>query len=237
MSRDRLSVSRAGRIISAATLFLAALGTRSPAPLRKTRCPTGFEPPPPSRSPATRTETDAVVLLDEITYTVAPDGNATEHRRHVIKILRPQGREDAVAVVRFDADTKLLGLHVWSIGPDGHAYTVKDKDINEFGYPGQGNLYADDRFKVAHAPGADPGGIVAYEYDQRMRPYLTEKTWFFQGSTSPPSNRASPWSFRPATPTARSGPTTPPPRPSISNTDAPAGRWTTPPPSTSTTSP
>ena len=30
------------------------------------------------------------------------------------------------------------------------------------------------------APGRDPGGIIAYEYEQRMRPYLNEKTWIFQ---------------------------------------------------------
>lgn len=126
-------------------------------------------------------ETDAVVLLDEIIYTVAPNGTATEHRRHAIRILRPGGRQDAVAVVRFDADTRLLGFHVWSLGPDGHPYAMKEKEIAEMGYPGQGSLYADDHFKVARAPGADPGGIVAYEYDQSVRPYLTEKTWFFQG--------------------------------------------------------
>jgi hypothetical protein len=40
-------------------------------------------------------ETSAVVLLDDTTYTVAPDGTAIEHHRHVIKILRPQGRREA----------------------------------------------------------------------------------------------------------------------------------------------
>ncbi len=35
--------------------------------------------------------TKAVVLLEEETYTVAPDGRAIEHVRKVVKILRPQG--------------------------------------------------------------------------------------------------------------------------------------------------
>jgi Domain of Unknown Function with PDB structure (DUF3857)/Transglutaminase-like superfamily len=125
-------------------------------------------------------ETNAVVLMDETTYTVAPDGTATEHYRSALKILRPQGREDAVIGVPFDKDTKILSLHVWSIGPDGHEYALKDNEIVEYGYPGQGSLYSDEKVKVAKAPGRDPGGIVAYEYEQRMRPYLTEKTWFFQ---------------------------------------------------------
>ena len=126
-------------------------------------------------------DTDAVVLLDDTTYTVAPNGQATEHYRQVIKILRPQGRDDAIVAVPFDQDTKILSLHVWSIGPDGHQYALKDSEIVQYGYPGQGNFFEDDKVKLARAPGRDPGGIVAYEYEQRIRPMLTEKTWFFQG--------------------------------------------------------
>jgi hypothetical protein len=124
-------------------------------------------------------ETNAVVLLDDTTYTVAPDGTAIEHYRHVVKILRPQGREEGIVAVPFDKDTKILSLHVWSIGPDGHEYAVKDNEMAEFGY-GQGNFFADDKVMTANAPGRDPGGIVAYEYEQRSHPFLTEKTWFFQ---------------------------------------------------------
>jgi hypothetical protein len=126
-------------------------------------------------------ETNAVVLLEDTTYSVSPDGQATEHYRRVVKILRPAGRDEGNVYVRFDNDTKVLSLRVWSIGPDGHEYAVKDNEIVEFGYPGQGNLYEDDKFKAVRAPGRDPGGVIAYEYEQRARPYLTEKTWFFQG--------------------------------------------------------
>ncbi len=130
----------------------------------------------PSYSP----ETNAVVLLEQTTFSVAPNGMATEHYRHVLKILRPQGRDEATVVVPFDKDTKVLSLQVWSIGPDGHEYALKDKEIVEYGYPGGGILYEDKHYKVAKAPGADPGGIVAYEYEQRARPYINEMTWFFQ---------------------------------------------------------
>ncbi|CAN5422202.1 hypothetical protein BH10ACI4_BH10ACI4_05510 [soil metagenome] len=130
----------------------------------------------PTYSPTT----NAVVLLEEINYRVEPDGRATQHVRHVVKILRSAGRDEGNVYVHFDKDTSVLSLHVWSIGPDGHEYAVKDNEIVEFGYPGQGNLYEDDKFKAVRAPGRDPGGIIAYEYEQRARPYLNEKTWFFQ---------------------------------------------------------
>jgi hypothetical protein len=127
--------------------------------------------------------TKAVVLLDDETYTVDPDGKATIHEREVIKILRPQGREHAYPFVWFDKDSKVLSMHVWSIDPAGHEYALKDNEIHEFSPPGEGGvLYEDERAKVADPPGRDPGGIVAYEYEERERPYLAETTWFFQDS-------------------------------------------------------
>jgi hypothetical protein len=131
----------------------------------------------PSYSP----ETNAVVLLDDTTYTVAPDGRAVEHHRHVVKILRPQGRNQAVIEVGFDKDTKILSMNVWSIGPDGHEYAMKDKEFTDAGVSDQDIAFQDDRFRIARAPTNEPGSIVAYEYEQRSRPFLTEKTWFFQG--------------------------------------------------------
>ncbi len=132
--------------------------------------------------PSYPSETNAVVLLDDTIYSVAPDGHATRHRRHVVKILRPQGRDFGVVFVPFDNDSKLSNLHVWSIAPNGHEFAVKDSEIIEYGYPGGGNFYEDIRAKVAKAPGRDPGGVVAYEYEQRIHPYVTETTWHFQES-------------------------------------------------------
>lgn len=125
-------------------------------------------------------ETNAVVLLDDTTYTVAPDGTAVEHCRHVVKILRPQGRDEGLVSIPFDKDNKILSLNIWSIGPDGHQYALKNSEISETGSADGGILYYDVKNKMAAPPGRDPGGIIAYEYEQRGRPYLTEYTWFFQ---------------------------------------------------------
>jgi hypothetical protein len=125
-------------------------------------------------------ETNAVILLDETTYTVAPDGRAVEHVRHVVKILRPQGRREGIVHVSFDKDTKILSMNVWSIGPDGHEYAMKDKDYTDVGLDEGGIAFDDTRFRVARPPAADPGGVIAWEYEQRSRPFVTEKTWYFQ---------------------------------------------------------
>lgn len=125
--------------------------------------------------------TKAVVLLEEITYTVTPDGKATEHVRRVVKILRPQGREYGYPFVTFDKDSKVTSMHVWSIDPAGHEYAMKDDEIRELGEPGEGGqLYSDEKAKVADPPGRDPGGVVAYEYSRNERPYLAETNWVFQ---------------------------------------------------------
>lgn len=125
--------------------------------------------------------TDAVVLMSETTLTVDHAGKAVEHVRKVVKILRPSGRDDGIVRVYFDNDSKILSMHVWSIAPDGHEYAVKDNEMVEAGLGGGGSsLIVDEKVKVAIPPGRDPGGVVAYEYEQRLAPYEHEHNWFLQ---------------------------------------------------------
>ena len=122
----------------------------------------------------------AIVLLEDKLISVQSDGRAVERYRLVVKILRPRGREDAKPSARFSKDAKLHSFHVWSIGPDGHQYTMKDNEYREEGAEGGGLLYEDERFKIASPPGADPGGVVAYEFERQVLPYMSEETWGFQ---------------------------------------------------------
>lgn len=122
----------------------------------------------------------AVVLLDETVLTVGTDGKAVEHHRHVVKILRVRGRDEGIAKIAFDNDSKILSLKVWSIAPDGHEYAMKEKEMPEVGIPNSGSMYEDTRVKVAEPPGLDKGSVVAWEYEQRLQPYEHEDTWFFQ---------------------------------------------------------
>jgi transglutaminase-like putative cysteine protease len=126
--------------------------------------------------------TMAVALDDEETLTVQPDGKATLLKRRVIKILRPQGRGFATVFVPIDRDRKLHSFHVWSIAADGHPYTLRDNEIAEVGDDQYGMLYVDLHARVARAPAADPGAVVAYEYERTMRPYVQEYSWDFQDS-------------------------------------------------------
>jgi hypothetical protein len=122
----------------------------------------------------------AVYLLEDTLLTVQPDGRPVERYRAVVKILRPQGRRIAIPRVWFNKDEKLESFHVWSIGPDGHHYAMKDSETIETGDEAWGMLYVDTRQKFASPPGADPGGIIAWEYTKQLPSYFSEDTWGFQ---------------------------------------------------------
>ncbi len=123
----------------------------------------------------------AVVLLDDRLVTVAPDGRATERERRVLKILRPRGREYAEIVADYSKDEKLDFFHAWSIGPDGHQFVVKDQEVHDEALGQWGILYDDLRARTVTPPGADPGGIIAYELQRHVSTYgAQEETWSFQ---------------------------------------------------------
>ena len=122
----------------------------------------------------------AIVLLEDKLITVGPDGHAVERYREVIRILKPQGRSYRSLVAPMSSDSKLLNFHAWSIGPDGHRYSVRDDETHDEAYGDYGMLYVDDRYRVARPPGADPGGIVGYEFLRQIPDYMSENTWGFQ---------------------------------------------------------
>lgn len=124
----------------------------------------------------------AAVLLEDTLLTVSPNGQIVERYRNVTKILRPQGREYAQPVAQFNKDHKLLSFQIWSIGPDGHQYTVNKRDIIEKGADEWGILYDDARYETADVPGTDPGGIVAYEVTEQLPMYSGDEPWEFQNS-------------------------------------------------------
>ncbi|MGB8536601.1 MAG: DUF3857 domain-containing transglutaminase family protein [Acidobacteriaceae bacterium] len=134
-----------------------------------------------TRIPSYPSAVGAVVLLDDRLVTVAPDGRATERERRVLKILRPRGRQYAAIVAGYSKDEKLDFFHAWSIGPDGHQFIVKDQEVHDEALGQWGILYDDLRARTVTPPGADPGGIIAYEVQRHVATYgAQEETWSFQ---------------------------------------------------------
>lgn len=121
----------------------------------------------------------AVMLLEEEIATVKDSGDMTTLRRRVYKILRPQGRAYATFAVPFDKETRIGSLGGWSISPHGKEQEVKAKDAVETNFSND-MLYADARRKVLTIPGAEPGAVIGYEYEQKERPNVLQRIWWFQ---------------------------------------------------------
>jgi len=121
---------------------------------------------------------DAVVLLNEQITTVKDNGEIKTRYRRAYKILRPEGRPYGTVVVFFDNETRLTYLKAWSLPPGQKEYEVKEKDSVESSLF-SGALYQDTRSKTLRIPGAEPGNVIGYEYEQKGRPFILQDTWWF----------------------------------------------------------
>jgi hypothetical protein len=127
-------------------------------------------------------ETEAVVLLDEQTFTVRSPDEYIDHYRQVVKILRPNGRWAGEFAVHYRGQEKIQSLHAWSVDRAGHEYEVKDKDFVDRGVSIGYILYDDVRLKTTKVPGADVGSVVAFEYEVRRHPWIHQlNNWFQMG--------------------------------------------------------
>jgi hypothetical protein len=126
-------------------------------------------------------DTKAVVLLDEVTYTVTGPDEFVEHHRRAVRILRPEGRDEGEFGIYFLDKEKVLALRAWTIDKTGHEYELKEKDFAERGMF-DFELYSDIRLRTATAPAADPGAVVAFECEVRRHPWVNHFDWGFQES-------------------------------------------------------
>lgn len=122
-----------------------------------------------------------VVLLDESTTTVSASGEIRTLQRTVWKVLTSGGRGLGEFAIRCDAETRLKSLHAWTITAKGEELQTGDKDAIESAAV-SGELYSDQKTVMLQIPGAEPGSILAVEYERRGRPYALQDSWTFQRS-------------------------------------------------------
>lgn len=124
-------------------------------------------------------ETKAVILLDQTDDSILNPGEYIEHHRRVVRILRPEGREEGNWGVALEKQDKITSLHAWSIDLSGRQYELKDKDFVEVS-PYTVELYEDIRFRTAKAPAADPGSVIALEYEVHRHAWFDQLDWIFR---------------------------------------------------------
>jgi hypothetical protein len=168
----RKTGSRAGRVVAGVVLW-GALAQASILPdwVNQAKSQT---------LPTYDSETVAVVLLDEITYKVTSPDEYIEHYRRTVKILRPGGRQAGDFAVYYHGQEKILSVHAWSVDKAGHEYEVKDKEFVDRGVSVGFILYDDVRLKTTTVPAADPGSVVAFEYEVRRHSLVHQLSAEFQ---------------------------------------------------------
>lgn len=118
----------------------------------------------------------AVVLFDSKEISVG-GGDIITHRRRVVRILTAAGRDLASFVVRYDKETQLRSFHAWAISG---SVTRQFGERDAFEANPYGEVFDDSRVKALTIPNVDPGTVVAWEYEQRERPYALQAIWDFQ---------------------------------------------------------
>lgn len=129
--------------------------------------------------PSYAPDTNAVALLVSETDAITGPGEYVEHHRRVVKILRPDGREEGSFWVYVGHEEKVLALHAWTIDKAGHEFELREKDFLERS-PYTGLFYDDIRYRTVQAPASEPGSIVALEYEVRRHAFYNQISWFLQ---------------------------------------------------------
>ena len=165
----------------AAALILACLC--SPC-LAAERPPSWLTELASSQVPEYDSEVGAVVLLDEKTVTVEPDGKVTTSVRKAVKVLTREGRREARGVVIYRSDSgKVRRLRAWTLYPSGASKTHRKKDIVDV------SLVEDDVYDVYDESrasailgedDADTGSVFGYESVLEDRSVFTQFSFNFQ---------------------------------------------------------
>jgi hypothetical protein len=133
-------------------------------------------------TPAYVKDAAAVILLDEYVETIDTQGRATERERYAVRILKPQGRNDAYCSVYFSQDEKINTFQAWTIAADGKQYQAQNTDFIDVGDPHIPVMLNASKARVVHPPAADVGATILCETEELLAPYQEEDVWDIQHS-------------------------------------------------------
>ena len=133
--------------------------------------------PAPSLPP----ETEAVVLLDDQSTVVSPNGVMTTTCRRAARVLRPGGVESARRLLLVDTyNIKVRSMTGWVINPDGSPREVTMKQVISSSVVPD-TLYMDAKVLMLVVPEVDVGSVVGFESVQESTPEALEDSCALQG--------------------------------------------------------
>jgi hypothetical protein len=135
-----------------------------------------------TRTPDYAKDSAAVVLYEETLETVDAQGRAVERRRQVIRILKPQGRENYSnpCVVSYDVDDKINYFRAWTIAADEKRYQAQNSDFVEQGGTEVPIMLSTRKERFAVPPALEVGAVEICESEELMEPYFQEEDWGIQ---------------------------------------------------------
>jgi transglutaminase-like putative cysteine protease len=122
----------------------------------------------------------AAHLLREETVSVDEGGKARIVRRGVVRILTPEGRSEAIAVVPYlQRSDDIKSFRAWVLRPSGATKALDDSDVLDMEV-GTG-LYSETRVRsIVATDQVEPGAVFAYEADLESRFVFRDFEWAFQ---------------------------------------------------------
>ena len=135
-------------------------------------------------------QVSAVVLVDDSTVSIDPDGRVNEVYNFAVRILQKEGRDYAAGHVSYIPDTsKVKDFRAWVIRSSGEVKRYgKVETIDIAGAPN--DVYDEYRVKsIAAKADAEVGSVFGYSYTKEDRSVFSQANWFFQNEIPVVSSR------------------------------------------------
>ncbi|HEX8185631.1 MAG TPA: DUF3857 domain-containing protein, partial [Blastocatellia bacterium] len=125
----------------------------------------------------------AVVLWCESKVTVDEDGRVTTVDLYAVRILTPEGRDEAVARRVYNTDSgKVRDMRAWLIRPAGTVKKYGKEQVVDVAVA-DNDIYNEARARLILASAdAEPGAVFGYEVTSQERSVFTQLSWSFQQS-------------------------------------------------------
>jgi len=124
----------------------------------------------------------AVILFDEYLETIDGQGRSVERERKVVRILKPQGRDEGICDVAYDIEEKINYFRAWTIAADEKQYPAKETDFADAGTSGDPVMLSTEKVRIARPPAIDVGATVICESEELLATYTQENVWRFQSN-------------------------------------------------------
>jgi len=121
----------------------------------------------------------SVVLLQEETVTVDPDGRRVMRERGAIKILQPGGEAIEAYRTYNTKNGRIRDFQGWLIAPSGKATPYAKKSIVDVALS-RDYVYDEARAKVLECGTAPPGSVFAWEVTEEEKTIFTQDGYSFQ---------------------------------------------------------